>query len=348
MIKYVFMVLAIFIVILLVLQIVFFEFSKKRMDKQYSISWYETLNKPFQYTRAKRMIGLGGMAYVISSIGEPIDASWFLYMILFIAMGVVADAVVLYVTHLYAKNRCKEELKTLERIKEKLDVFENSRVLDQNYIVSEKTYNEYDIYSKYIHEDNHIAFLSVDDGEFVRNFHTNASIVYDVEPMGDCQKIQESMNDEKVKVLSLASENRLPFKEEKIDTLICRNVQFDKKEIIRVLKQNGYFIVFQNGSSHLKEFINLYAPIGLKVIWDSYTCANHLQEAGMTIVDKVDYFGTIRFSSIESLYTYFDKTAKEFTDIEKYKQLYLSALYDIDKNGYYELSTHEFIVVSRK
>lgn len=348
MIKSILLILFIFVLILLAVQIFVFEMSKKRMDKVYSISWYENLNKPFQYTRAKRMIVLGAMAYVISSFGEPMDVTWFMYMALFVAMAVVSDAIVLYFTHMYAKKRSVKELDAFNRIKVQLEDENLFLNRDENYIVSEQEFDEKAIYSRYIPNDSHIAFLSVDNGEFVKEFENCASIVYDVEPFGSSLAIEEDIANDKVKVLSLASENRLPFKEDKIDTLICRNVQFDKKEVIRVLKNEGYFIILQNGAFHLKEFLSLYAPIGMKIIWDAHTCANHLRDVNMNIVSEHDYFGTIRFNTVQSLYTYFQDTAPEFCDVEKYKQLYMSAMYEIEKNGCYVLSTHQFMIIARK
>lgn len=348
MIKYIFLILGLFILILFAVQVFVFELSKKKMDKRYGISWYETLNKPFVYTRARKMICLGGMAYVISSMGEPVDLSWLLYMALFIAMAVVSDAVVLYLTHIYARKRSKKEIQQFEEIKQHLldeDLFENT---DDSYEVLEESFNESDLYLRYIHDEAHIAFLSVDEGDFVKGFKSPASIVYDIEPFGNIESIQDKIGNENVKVTTLASENRLPFKDDKIDTLICRNVQFDKNEVLRVLKDEGYFIVSQNGALHLKEFIGIYAPPGLKLVWDAKVCAQHLSDANMKVVDEKDYFGTIRFKTIQSLYTYFLKTSLEFTDVKKYNQLYISAMYDIKNKGYYELSTHHFVVVSRK
>ncbi len=348
MIQYILIILGAFIGILLILQVIFFELTKKKLDKELGISWYSQLNKPYSYHRAKRMLSLGAIAYIISNFGEPINISYFLYMILFIAMSIVADATVLYLVHLYSKIRCKNEIAESLLLKKQLEKLTDSLTYDDRYEISDLTFNEKQIYKHYIQTDDHIAFISEDEGLFVSQFECDAHIIYDVEPQGNQDDIQNKMTKDNIKVLSLASEQRLPFKEEKIDTLICRYAYYKDEEVNRVLKSNGYFIIKQYGAQHLKEMTQLYTPYGIKILWDASYCGNTLEKQGMKVVESHDSFGTIKFYTIQAVYSYFLDTSKEFCDTKKYEQLYLNALSHIAKNGYYEMTTHEFIVVARK
>lgn len=348
MIKYVFMILTVFVMILLVLQIGFFELTKRRLDNTLGHTWYSTLNKPFTYNRAKKMMWLGGLAYIISSIGQPLDTEYFLYLVLFVSMTIVADILVLFITHHYARIRCKSEIGESALLKSQLEKLTSHINYDSSYEISHKDYIEEELYIKYIDSDDHIAFVNGDEGRYMCDVNVDAHVVYDVELNGDIEHIREKVNNDNIRILSLASEERLPFKDEKIDTLINKDIHFNLEETHRVLKPGGYYILNQFGDTHLKEFIEIYNPYGLKIKWNIHLCIEELKKEGWNIIEHVEHFGTVKFYNIHSLHSYFLDTAKEFTDIKKYEQLYLKALSHIAKHGFYEMSTHEFIVIARK
>ena len=123
---------------------------------------------------------------------------------------------------------------------------------------------------------------------------------------------------------------------------------YDKNEIQRVLKKGGYFIVNQHGTENLKEFVRLYMPFQMKGKWDAESCAQTLESIGMRVVDKFEDYGTIRFHSIQSLYQYFTKVSPDFANVNRYQVFYLQALKEMKDHSYFEMTTHQFLVVAQK
>ena len=60
------------------------------------------------------------ICYLISSPEDMFTASWFIYFILFLAMGVVADAIVQYLILVYSKKRCRKEIEDAKLLKNEL------------------------------------------------------------------------------------------------------------------------------------------------------------------------------------------------------------------------------------
>ena len=114
------------------------------------------------------------------------------------------------------------------------------------------------------------------------------------------------------------------------------------------LKKGGYFIVNQHGTENLKEFVRLYMPFQMKGSWDAQNCAQTLESIGMRIVDKFEDYGTIRFHSIQAIYQYFTKVSPDFANVNRYQVFYLQALKEIKEHSYFEMTTHQFLVVAQK
>lgn len=346
--EYIFLLLLTFIGMLLLMQLVFFEISRSKMKKANNMNWFLSLDRPFQYNRVGYMFFICLICYLFSSGEEIFTLSWFVYFILFLAMGIVADAVVQYITLIYAKKRCHKEIEDAKLLQnELLEISETMNDTD-DYEQSPRQYDEEAILKEYVEPSDHIAFLSMDHGEFVSELTPLPEATFIVEPYGDIESIQSLFEDKPIKVTRLTSEGKMPFKDEKIDILMCQYMNYDKHEVQRVLKPGGYFIVNQNGTSHLKEFLKMYVPFGMKGTWDSSSCAQTLDEIGMRIVNKFEDYGTIRFHSLQSIHSYFKKYSPDMANINKYRVFYLNALKDIKAKGYYEMSTHRFLVVAQK
>ena len=140
----------------------------------------------------------------------------------------------------------------------------------------------------------------------------------------------------------------MPFKDEKIDVVMCQYSNYDKNEMKRVLKPGGYFIVHQNGTTNYKEFLELYMPFRMKGSWDCYACSTTLEDIGMQVVEKYEDYGTITFHDIQSVRNYFYNHSRELSDVNKFYAFYMNALLDIREKGSFELSTHNFLVVAKK
>lgn len=340
--------LIIFIGMLFLMQLIFFEVTRKKMVKAQNMNWFLSLKKPFSYHRVGYMIFICSVCYLISSPENMFSTEWFIYFILFLAMGIVADAIVQYLIVVYGKKRCRHDIEEATLLQNEL--IEISQVMseDQSYQETPRQYDETLILKKYIEPTDHVAYITVDEGDYVLNFDARTQATFIVEPYGDINKVRAKFDDESIKATQLTPSGQLPFKDEKIDVVMCEYSNYEKTEVQRVLKPGGYFVLNQNGTANLKEFLHTYMPFGMKGSWDAYSCAGTLEGIGMRIIEKIEDYGTIRFHSIQSLRNYFLKHTPDFADVNKYQIFYMKALKAIKDNHFYEMTTHRFLIVAQK
>ena len=108
------------------------------------------------------------------------------------------------------------------------------------------------------------------------------------------------------------------------------------------------FFTIKKERFNFKEFLQMYMPYGIKGTWDAFSCAQTLESIGMRIIDKVEDYRTVRFRSLEAIHTYFIKHSPDLVDINRYQLFYMNALKEIKEKGFYELTTHQFLVVAQK
>lgn len=347
--EYLFILLATFIGMLFLMQLVFFEITRSKMAKAENVNWYLSLDKSFSYNRVGYMLFICFICYLVSSPEDMFTASWFIYFILFLAMGVVADAIVQYLILVYSKKRCRKEIEDAKLLKNEL--LQIAQTISGEAEEPEQSTPQYDdeaILKQYLLPEDHLAFLSVDNGEFAKNFTPQPEATFLIEPYADEKVLEQKFADTSMKITTLTPAGQLPFKDEKIDVFMCRYSNYDKAEVQRVLKPNGYFIVQQNGTANLKEFVSLYMPFRMKGSWDAYSCAGTLEGIGMRIINKFEDYGTLRFHSIESLHQFFKRESPDLANINKYQVFYLKALKAIKDHHYFEMTTHKFLVIAQK
>lgn len=348
MVEYIIILFVAFVAIMLLTQIIFFEISRSKMVKANNLNWFLSLDKPFHYNRTGYMVFICIICYLISSPEDMFTMAWFIYFIIFLALAVIADAIVQYLTLFYGKKRCHNEIENAKLLQNEL--IEISQTMEEDLLYDETPpqYDEKNILSQYVDPTSHLAFLTVDGGEYVKKYEHFTEATFVVEPYGDIEKTKANLADLPVKVTKLTPAGQMPFKDEKIDVIMCMNSNYNKHEIHRVLKPGGYFVVNQNGTANYKEFLQMYMPFGMKGSWDAYSCAQTLEEIGMRIIDKFEDYGTIRFRSIQALHSYFKKVSPDLADLNKYQMFYLNALKAIKENHFYELTTHKFLIVAQK
>ncbi len=347
--EYLIILLLVFIAILFLMQVVFFEITRNKMEKMNNINWFLSLDKPFSYNRVGYMVFICFFCYLISSPAPLFSLSWFIYFVLFLAMGIVADAIVQYAILFYSKKRCRRQIEDAHLLQNELQNFSQNSEAANDYTLSPKSFDETEVLRQYLSAEDHLAILSADAGEFASEFQPVPEAMYVVEPYTDSQFVQSKFpSDSPVKVTTLTPTGKMPFKDEKIDVLMCEKCNYDKNEMNRVLKKGGYFIVDQHGTANLKEFIQLYMPFRMKGSWDAENCAQTLESIGMRIIHKFEDYGTIRFHSIQAIHQYLKKVSPDLANVNKFQVFYLQALKDIKDHQYFEMTTHEFLVVAQK
>ena len=346
--RYVVELLLSFIVLLFVMQVIFFEITNRKMKASHNYSYYLSLTQPFHYTRVKYMMFLCLFCYILTSPGPMFTVSWFVYLVLFTAMGIVADATVQYLILFYGQKRCRRDIENAKTLLDDLSHVTETLHEDYDYQESEAKYQEAFILKNYVHPETHLAVISNDKGTFARNIDPLPEAMFVVEPYSDINEIKDRFDEESVKVVSLSPSQQLPFKDEKMDVVACADCTYNKEEVKRVLKDDGYFVVNQRGTTNYKEFLKIYMPFGMKGTWDAFSCAGTLESIGMKVMNTFEDYGCIRFRTIDALVTYFRKASPDVADVKKYQYFYMQALDDIRKQGFFELTTHKFCVVAKK
>lgn len=336
-----------FIVMLLTCQIIFFELNLRNIKKSNNMLWYLSLDKHFSYNRSGYMAFLCFICYMLFTDLKIFSIEWFLYFILFLAVGIISDAIVQFLILKYGQLRCKKQINEAKDLQEEVLKLKNSEVFVEDYEQLDKKINEEEILKRYLKPEDHLAFLSIDQGKFASSFQALPEVTYDVEPYGDISEIQEKMHDLPIKVTTLTQSHQMPFKDDKIDIIMNQLCNYDKHEIKRVLKPSGYFVLHQNGTGNYKELIDMYMRIPLRGEWKLESCIPTLESIGFKIIEKIEDYNSIQFYSIEGLYSYFKKISLDFCDVEKYIAFYMVALKQIKEQGFYKLSTYDFLIVAK-
>lgn len=340
--------LIVFIGMLLIFQIIFFEVMRSRAIKSNNYEWFTTLNKPFNYTRTGSMIFVCVICYIFGGSDASNMAEWILYLIIFVACGVIADAVTQWLVQKYGQVRCRKQLAVAGGLDDEFEELKKNFVDDESFEVSMPRYDEALIAKQYLKPTDHMAFMSVDRGEFVKRFGTYAESAFDVEPYFEASDVQANLGDVPVRAVGLAENNKMPFKDNRMDLIFDEYSNYEKNEVTRVLKPGGIFIVNQYGTDNLKEFLSMYMPVGLRGSWDLKSCQRTLEEAGYTILEGYEDYGYIRFRTLGQLHTYMKKAVADASEHpEKYKAFYTKALQEMKKNGYFQMTTYRFLVVAR-
>ncbi len=267
-------------------------------------------------------------------------------MLGFIAVGVISDALSQIVYYYYINFRFKKDIVESEELKNEIE----QAVLNQGEELMQQTIPSYEphrIIEDYLNEENHLAVISVDGGNFTSQFEKLPPITYSVEL--NPTKARETLEEKGVKVTTFTSQGKMPFKDEKLDVVVNELSNYDKFEMYRILKPGGYLVVDQLGSDNYKEIINMFIPFKLKGQWNKEACQSTLTEIGFDIVDSYEDVGHIRFHSLSAVLAFMKSISPE--RVEKYEQFmnfYADVLKKIKKNQFYEITTHKFMVDSKK
>ncbi|MFR1597150.1 MAG: hypothetical protein ACLSUR_05005, partial [Coprobacillus cateniformis] len=146
--EYLFILLASFIGVLFLMQLVFFEITRNKMSKENNMNWFLSLKKPFNYHRVGYMFFICFICYLISSPEPIFSMSWIIYFVLFLAMGIVSDAIVQYLILVYSKKRCQKDIENATLLKNELLEIAETMTMDESWIESPRQYDEEIILSK--------------------------------------------------------------------------------------------------------------------------------------------------------------------------------------------------------
>lgn len=341
-----FYILSTWAIMLLLIRVGFSEVEGRMARKNYNVRWLLMFNQGYAYRRSNNIIFMSVLCYFVSSAQTMFTMIWFVELLGFIATGVVVDALAQVISYYYIRVRFAKAIRNADllqvEIQSALDK-EDTELIYHN----EPTFRVEEVMQEYAGDEDHMAIISMDGGEFVSQVPKLPNITYVVEALAD--RAREKLEEKNVKVTSYTNRNQLPFKDEKMDIVINELTNYDKFEVFRVLKPNGYFIVDQMGSDNYKEIANMFIPFRMKGRWDKENCSRTLSDIGMDIVDGFEEEGYIRFKSLAAVFTFMRSFSPERVDnYDKYLNFYARILQEIQDKDFFDLTTHRFIVVAHK
>ncbi|MDD8048896.1 MAG: hypothetical protein PHH04_04735 [Thomasclavelia sp.] len=338
---------ALFLGLLIISKVIFSEVEGRMATKNTNLLWARKFKKKFEYKRTSSLIFVCVLCYIITTNEAMLSMIWFLQLIGFVAVGVIGDGLSQVIGYYYIRLRFKKYINECshleEEIKTTLETDLNDEVEDVNL-----NYDAQTILNNYVNEDTHLAIVSNDGGKFVSKLTNLPPITYVVETKKE--EAKERLNED-IKVTSYTPEGKLPFKDEKLDVIMNARANYDKFEMYRVLKPHSYAIIDQLGSDNYSEIISLFMPFRIKGSWDKDNCINTLKEIGFDIVDSYEDFGKLRFKSLGSVYNFINKLVPAGSGVNQedtFINFYGRVLKAIKENEFFELSTHNFLVVAYK
>lgn len=336
-----------FVLVMIVLKCIFAEVDGRRAIKYMNIKWFLKLQEPFKYIRGTMMVIFFVFLFVFQYPGLLASMEGLIQLAIYVAIGMVADVVSQYVYQLYCRYRFKKVIKDAEMIKIEIEAAKQK----EDHDLIEESPLPYDfatIAKERVQFEDHVAFSTVDGGRFVRSFDPIPRISYVIDAFKE--RAEALFQGTTTKVTTLTQDGRLPFKDEKIDDYVCVDTNFLTSEVRRILKPQGYFVVCQKGSHHLKEYKPLFAPVIMtNMVWNLQACIQRLESGGFQVLDYAENYGKIRYKSLSAILTHLKELDPEkVIHSDLYLNQYAYMLQQIKQHDVFEVTTHRFYVVARK
>lgn len=338
--------LVIFVLMIQILKVGFAEFEGRQARKTSNVKYFMNYAHKYVYKKESSVIFVTVLCYMMVSYQKMFSTIWFLELLGFVAAGVIGNTLAQVLYHYYVHYRFQKDIREAMSIKKEVDqaIGEHGDQLMQQSI---PLYDTHELTKPYLQDDKHVAIVSVDGGDFTSQYESLPPITYSVEL--NPTQAKDKLEEKGIKVTSLTQQGKMPFKDEKIDVIINELANYDKFEMYRVLKPSGYLIIDQVGSENYKEIINMFVPFRIKGQWDKESCQRTLKDIGFDLISGFEDIGRIRFDSLAALISFIKSISPERVDkYEQFINFYAGALKKIKEKGFFELTTHRFLVIAQK
>ena len=334
------------IVIMNILKIIFAEMDGRRANKQFNVAYFLQFTRPFAYGRTSYIIFIALLIFLFTNDLPLFSMAWLLEFVTLLCVSVIIDVVSQFTYYKYAQRRFKDGVDKAIAIRNKINE-EKTIENKEDIIYPEPGLGFEEVVESYLTPEDHLGIASMDAGEFADSIRNLPDVTYVI----DTRKVdaEHRLADKGVKVTTLTQENRLPFKDGKLDTYIVAYTNFDKTDVHRILKMDGILLVKQRGGDNLKELNPLYMPINPNTKWNKYACQAILDQNGFTILDGKEQLAKIGFRSLSALFTYLKEAMPDrVTNSDMYINQYAYIDECMKQRGFFELTIHEFYLVCRK
>ena len=259
----------------------------------------------------------------------------------------IADYISCFAYHIYGRYRYKKQIDEAKGFLNKITEQINQEVSEDDAYVYGQDYQFVDVLNEYVLPRDHFVCFSTDGGELVDGMNEYPQVAFLIDRKSE--EAKERLEDKPIRFTTLTKDNRYPFKDEKMDVVVCYNENFNPDEGKRILKDGGTLLINQLGSENLFE---LYAFLGPKLVttkWDLSTLKRGLMNHGFSILSGHEERAEIRFTTLASFHQYIkDMAFISIDDIKKYVNQYFIISQAIEKHGFFAMHTHRFYVAARK
>lgn len=339
---------AYFMLIFTATKIFMIHLTKRQVEKRnLGFKYFSSFSKVFIYRKPVIIVFFCVFVYGNTSIQIPFSAIWFLEMVAFMATMVIADMLSQFLTFKYANKKfaknIEETNKFADEVKDMLAISD-----DFNYSIDLKNYSLKETIDREINENSHIAVIGFNLEKVIKHIDFNNEIVYLLDAS---EKLKEDeLNKPNYKVVSKIDGYKLPFKDERLDCVICHYDLYDFDELRRVLKPNGIVIIEQHGSQQNENLISLISGrVNQKSSWGLEEIVGDFESESFKVMQSVEHIGELKFSNLKQLDTYATSNLNSsFSPSVGYMHVYYKVNEEIKENGNYVDKLHSMLIVARK
>ena len=337
----------IMVCIMIMMRFIFVEIDGRTALKRSNIAYFLSFEDKYKYKRLGNNLLLIGFALLFFTEIDFTTAEGLFYFVLFFAIAVISDFISGFAYYLYGKSRYKTQIQEAVKFLNKLKDSVNQEVNEDDAYVYGQDYQFVDVVKDYVYPSDHFVCLSTDGGELMESMQQYPQVSFLIDRKHDEAKAR--MENTPVRLTTLTKDHRYPFKDERMDVVVCYNENFSPDEGKRILKDGGTLLINQLGSENLLE---LYAFLGPRVFagnWNLENLKKGLMNHGYRILMGHEEKAEIRFRTLAAFHDYIKDIAfVKVDDLKRYANQYYAIYSAIEKHGFYAMKTHRFYVAARK
>lgn len=329
------------------LRMLFAEMNGRFARKRQAVGYFLHLEDKFKYRQMP--ITMIFMA-VFFLMGSGLNLFSMEGLSIFLVVMVVAglfDILSVYLSVIYSRFRFKSNIIEAKQCLEEIKHRVVEPVMPSDIVFEENLRDLKLIAQEYIEPQTHLCVCSHDGGEFLESLHAPSQVTFLIDPFQE--EANERFEKTDVRIVAMTEQQQYPFKDGRIDTLVCDEEDFYPQEGHRILKDDGIVILKQKGSENLMEMYAFTEPRMMSKAWNLDVAKEGLQNLGFDIVDGGTAQGTLSFKSVAAFFQYTHPlTHITLDNIRDYLDQYHFIDLAIKQAGSFKMRTHHFYVVARK
>lgn len=335
------------ILMMVAMRFAFAEIDGRNAIKRSNLAYFLHFEDKFKYKSVMSSMVVMVMCFLIFSDIDITTSEGLFVFILFFVIGMLSDVISSFAYHCYGKYRFKDKISEVNKFIATLKLKLSEPVQEDDAYVYGQDYQFVDVLSDYIEPKDHFVCLSTDGGELVESMEEYPQVSFLIDRKGEEAKLR--LEDKPVRLTTLTQDNRYPFKDERMDVVVCYNENFNPDEGKRILKDGGTLLINQLGSDNLLELYAFLGPRLFTTKWDLATLKKGLRNNGYSILSGHEERAEIRFRTLAAFHHYVkDMAFMKLDDVKYYINQFFLIDQTIEKNGFFAMQTHRFYVAARK